>query len=333
VRDAITSTRHFQGQVNVAKLLEDPELEARILNSLADAEGELQKSLDRVAQFDPQSAAIVMRERQLSLSTMQKSMVSLMEKTADALPLAIKTIQHLDAIESTLKNAGERERQRADAISKRQLDRARSAVKLSVAIVVAAVLLGVTFSLLILRSITRPLQSTVAVLRQINAGETLVDMPPISPDEFGDMAMALRQFRDQAERLRHLAYTDELSGLGNRAHFDEALRAAVAEAEHARRSLALLYIDIDNFSAVNDSLGHSAGDRYLREAAQRLHQFAFLESHVWRYSGDKFTLLLEGPAEGGVEALRERATAQATLVLKGLSEPMLLQGHWLPMSA
>lgn len=332
VREALTTARHYRGQVNVAKLLSDPALEERIMRSLADAERELQDGLDRVRQFDPESAETVIRERELSLVTMQKSMVALMQKTEDSFSLAMQTIQHLDTIESTLKTAGDRERRLADEIYERQIERARAAVVLAIAIITLAVLMGIALSLLILRSIVRPLQSTVAVLRQINAGETMVDMPPISPDEFGDMAVALRQFRDQAERLRQLAYTDELSGLGNRAHFDEVLRAAVVAAEQATQGLALLYIDLDNFSAVNDSLGHGAGDRYLREAAQRLHRFAFLESQVWRHSGDKFTVLLDASAEGGEEALRERASAQAELLLRGLAEPVMLDGHLLPMS-
>lgn len=332
LREALNNARHYQSQANVARLIGNEVLEDDLLKSLAKAEQSLEAGLRLLEQFDAASVAIVREQRQLSLVSMQKSIDAIVGKKVDSFALAKETMGHINLIESTLKIAGDRERLKADEISRDQLARARAAVQLAVIIVLIALLLGVLLSLLILRSIVRPLQSTVAVLRQINAGETMVDMPPLSNNEFGDMAQALRQFRDQAERLRHLAYTDELTGLGNRAHFDEALRAAVTEAGKAGSSLALLYVDLDNFSAVNDSLGHGAGDRYLHEAGLRLHRFALLEAQVWRYSGDKFTLLLDTQSVGDSESWRERIVAQAELILRGLSEPFLLDGHLLPMS-
>src|SRR6185295_8971374 len=105
----------------------------------------------------------------------------------------------------------------------------------------------------ILNSIIRPMQSTVIALRQVNAGETSVDLPPVRQDEFGDMAVALRQFRDQAERLRRLAYTDTLTGIGNRTRLEEELREGIEIARQNSTRLAMLYMDLDNFRAVNDS--------------------------------------------------------------------------------
>lgn len=332
LREALNSSRHYQSQVNVARLIGNKELEAEFSKQRSKAEQALEDGLPLLEQFDATSVAIVREQRKLSLASMQKAIDAIVGKKVDSFALANETMGHINLIESTLKVAGDRERLKADQISRDQLARARSAVQLAVAIIFVALLLGVTLCLLILRSIVRPLQTTVAVLRQINAGETMVDMPPLSSNEFGDMAQALRQFRDQAERLRHLAYTDELTGLGNRAHFDEALRAAVTEAGQAGMSLALLYVDLDNFSSVNDSLGHGAGDRYLREAALRLQRFAMLEAQVWRYSGDKFTVLLDAQADADAESWRERVGAQARLILRGLSEPFLLDGHLLPMS-
>lgn len=332
LREALNNARHYQSQANVARLIANKALEEDLLKSVAKAEQGLEAGLLLLQQFDAASVAIVREERRLSLLSMQKSIDAIVGKTVDSFALAKETMGHINLIESTLKIAGDRERLKADEISRDQLARARAAVQLAVIIIFAALLLGVMLCLLILRSIVRPLQTTVAVLRQINAGETMVDMPPLSNNEFGDMAQALRQFRDQAERLRHLAYTDELTGLGNRAHFDEALRAAVTEAGKAGSSLALLYVDLDNFSAVNDSLGHGAGDRYLHEAGLRLHRFALLEAQVWRYSGDKFTVLLDAQAPAEGETRRERIVAQAELILRGLAEPFLLDGHLLPMS-
>ena len=332
VRAVLANVRNIQGQINVAKLLADKGLELSLMQRMLDDESKLETALRLVEVFDTKSPIIVRDQRQKSVAGQKKFMEALARKDEGALDTAMSTFQNLDMIEAVLQDAGVRERMRADEISDDQIRRARAAVRLSMAIIFGAVLLGLIFSLLILRSIVQPLQNTVAVLRQINAGETMVDMPPLSNNEFGDMAQALRQFRDQAERLRHLAYTDELTGLGNRAHFDEALRAAVTEADSEGLSLALLYVDLDNFSAVNDSLGHGAGDRYLREAAMRLQRFALLETQVWRYSGDKFTVLLDAQAAGDPESWRARVSAQAGLILRGLAEPFLLDGHMLPMS-
>lgn len=332
VREALAASRHFQGQVNVAKLIGDPELEARVVQSLSKAESALHIGLVNVEAFDRDSVAIVRDEWVAAHNAMGVAIGAMTRNQADALKLATETIAHLNRIEETLKAAGDRETRRADEISVAQITRARAAVWWSAAIILMAALFGVVFSFLILGSIVRPLQITAAALRQINAGETMVDMPPISPDEFGDMAVALRQFRDQAVRLRHLAFTDEMTGLGNRPHFDETLRSEVMQANQAGHELALLYIDVDNFSAVNDSLGHGAGDRYLREAAGRLQRFALLGAQCWRYSGDKFTVLMESQPADETGSWREQISHQAQLILSGMAEPYLLDGHLLPMS-
>jgi diguanylate cyclase (GGDEF)-like protein len=166
----------------------------------------------------------------------------------------------------------------------------------------------------------------------VNAGETSVDLPPVSQDEFGDIAQALRQFRDQAERLRRIAYTDSLTGLGNRARLETSLREALEIARQNKTQVALVYIDLDNFRNVNDSLGHSAGDRYLCEAVERLQRFIPDEALLCRYGGDKFTVLLQNiPAWDG-ETLRTHLQGVAATILRGISEPFQLGADVLPMS-
>jgi diguanylate cyclase (GGDEF)-like protein/PAS domain S-box-containing protein len=96
------------------------------------------------------------------------------------------------------------------------------------------------------------------------------------------------------ERLLHQAYHDELTGLPNRALLLERLRFAV---ERQQRSLsarfALLFLDLDDFKVVNDSLGHVVGDRMLEEIAERLETFLHDASLVARLGGDEFAVLLE----------------------------------------
>lgn len=93
--------------------------------------------------------------------------------------------------------------------------------------------------------------------------------------------------------IEHQANHDPLTGLPNRHLFDDRLRLALARAQRAGSRLAILFIDLDDFKRVNDRLGHSAGDRVLREVASRLADCVREADTVARYSGDEFVVLLE----------------------------------------
>jgi diguanylate cyclase (GGDEF)-like protein len=100
--------------------------------------------------------------------------------------------------------------------------------------------------------------------------------------------------RKQAEeRIRHLANYDELTGLPNRSMFHERLHHALAQALRHARPLAILFIDLDRFKNINDTLGHEAGDRVLREVAERLLGCLRDSDTVGRLGGDEFVVLIE----------------------------------------
>ncbi|MBE9032505.1 EAL domain-containing protein [filamentous cyanobacterium LEGE 11480] len=99
--------------------------------------------------------------------------------------------------------------------------------------------------------------------------------------------------RDQAQkRIRELAYIDDLTGIANRAHFYQTLEASIKQSDRKHSHLGLLYIDLDDFKSVNDSLGHDAGDVLLQEIAQRLQKVSRETDFVARLSGDEFCLLM-----------------------------------------
>ncbi len=101
--------------------------------------------------------------------------------------------------------------------------------------------------------------------------------------------------RKQAEeRIRHLAHYDELTGLANRSMFSQRLSHAIAQARRNDTQLAVLFIDLDRFKNINDTLGHEAGDSVLKEVAGRLHECLRESDTVGRLSGDEFVVLLEG---------------------------------------
>jgi diguanylate cyclase (GGDEF)-like protein len=123
------------------------------------------------------------------------------------------------------------------------------------------------------------------------------------------------------ERVAFLASHDALTGLPNRRTQQERFEQAVAHAAQTGSKVALLFIDLDHFKDVNDTLGHPAGDALLCEIAQRLQAILRDCDSVCRQGGDEFVLLL------GEIADRNVASRIAGRVLQALSEPVLLEGR------
>src|SRR2546426_5165276 len=94
------------------------------------------------------------------------------------------------------------------------------------------------------------------------------------------------------EQVAFLAYHDRLTALPNRVMFEELLELALARARRADLGVSVLYLDLDNFKLVNDSLGHAAGDELLAQTAARLREVARETDIVARQGGDEFMLLM-----------------------------------------
>ena len=103
----------------------------------------------------------------------------------------------------------------------------------------------------------------------------------------------LGELRRNEARLHHLAHHDPLTGLPNRLLFDSELVRCIARARRNAQQFALLFIDIDHFKMINDTLGHAAGDQVLREVGRRLRQSVRAGDLVARLGGDEFTVVLE----------------------------------------
>jgi diguanylate cyclase (GGDEF)-like protein/PAS domain S-box-containing protein len=130
------------------------------------------------------------------------------------------------------------------------------------------------------------------------------------------------------ERLAYLAYHDGLTGLANRATFLERLEGAIARADREGSRVAVLYLDLDRFKEVNDSLGHDVGDELLEAVAERLQRSVrFGARSVARLGGDEFCAMLEGVADA------EEAEKVAARVAKQLVGPYSVGGHLVPSVA
>jgi diguanylate cyclase (GGDEF)-like protein len=135
---------------------------------------------------------------------------------------------------------------------------------------------------------------------------------------------AADELREARARLEHLAYHDSLTGLPNRAAYREQLESAIAHAGRAGRSLAVLFIDLDDFKLVNDGFGHAVGDELLVRCAERLRAACRRDDLVARQGGDEFLILVRD-SEGGEHA-RRAAEAVAVSVRETLSRDFDLAG-------
>jgi diguanylate cyclase (GGDEF)-like protein/PAS domain S-box-containing protein len=149
-------------------------------------------------------------------------------------------------------------------------------------------------------------------------------------DEHGRVTGTLSSGVDITERraaerqVTYLAYHDGLTGLPNRALLEDHLTRALARSRRTECSVGLLYIDLDGFKLVNDSLGHAAGDEVLREAAERLAMTTRASDLLARQGGDEFLLLL-GDLQRDHEP-QDVAIRASKRILEALAEPFHVAG-------
>ena len=127
--------------------------------------------------------------------------------------------------------------------------------------------------------------------------------------------------RRAQERLSYLAHHDELTGLPNRSLFNDRLRQAMIDAARHGRSVAVVFLDLDRFKNVNDTLGHDAGDQLLQRVGERLQGAVRRGDTVARLSGDEFTLVLADMAQV------DDAARLAQKILEMFSQPFSIAGR------
>ncbi len=138
----------------------------------------------------------------------------------------------------------------------------------------------------------------------------------------------VRDIRDRQAaqaRIHHLAHHDVLTGLPNRVSFMDQVERAMAATEKTRAPMALLFIDLDHFKRVNDSLGHMVGDTLLRTVAARITASLRATDVVARFGGDEFMVLLAGLAHDGQHAAQAEEVARK--LLESIALPLVAEGR------
>jgi diguanylate cyclase (GGDEF)-like protein len=194
-------------------------------------------------------------------------------------------------------------------------------VTTSVAVMIVLIALAASFG------VVRPVRQLTRGTRRLAAGELQTRVKRGGMREVDELAQAFNHMAEElatAERavqsyqaqleqrvakrtrqLRHLAHHDSLTGLPNRRRLFAYLSATLRRAQRRRQRVAVLFMDLDNFKTINDSLGHEFGDRVLREIGDRLRMVLGVSDFVARLGGDEFTLVLENV--GTIEEIERRA--------------------------
>jgi diguanylate cyclase (GGDEF)-like protein len=203
-------------------------------------------------------------------------------------------------------------------------------------------------SLLLTVSISLPVRRLTSATRLLAGGDRSARAPRGGSAEIAELADAFNAMADrivraegelrahQAElerhvdertrQLHHLAHHDPLTQLPNRRQLSARLGAALSRAG-TRQRLALLFIDVDNFKSINDTLGHTFGDRVLQHIAARLHSATGGVGLLARLGGDEFTVLLENVGSG------DEVAECANRIVSTLQEPLTVDGRLLTTSA
>ena len=131
----------------------------------------------------------------------------------------------------------------------------------------------------------------------------------------------------QKEKLNYQAHHDALTGLANRTLFNDRLQKGILKAKRQKSKMALLFIDLDHFKEINDTLGHDVGDSVLKKVTKILQSTVREEDSIARLGGDEFTIVIENLKKG------EDVSPLAKKIIEVLNEPIVVEEHELHISS
>jgi diguanylate cyclase (GGDEF)-like protein len=192
---------------------------------------------------------------------------------------------------------------------------------------IVIILLFAILSSIGLYFVFRPLFVAATRADRMTHGELpLEPLPVVRNDEVGHLISAfnrlLSKLNDNRAELAHLAHHDGLTGLPNRALLSDRLHQVLAQAQRRNTQAGLLFMDLDGFKHINDTLGHEAGDEVLRQVSKRFSRIVRGVDTLARVGGDEFVLLLSDLADNAEEA----AGIVADKCIDALKAPFLVSG-------
>jgi diguanylate cyclase (GGDEF)-like protein len=197
---------------------------------------------------------------------------------------------------------------------------------------------AVLLAALVSRAVTEPLRQMAEAVTRFSNERVVSELPSERNDQIGVLARSLNDMQrtivaniqeldDSRLALKHLAQHDGLTGLPNRALFDDRLQQALALARRTETHIALLFVDLDGFKGINDKHGHHTGDLLLKAVAQRIHGCVREADTAGRIGGDEFVMLL------GAIGREHDALTVAEKVRGVLELPFELEGRTVLISA
>ncbi len=187
--------------------------------------------------------------------------------------------------------------------------------------------------------ISEPIEKLAAAMKTVSEKQAYsLRIKNIGGDELNQLVEGFNQMLEQIElrdseltqhrdRMDHLAHHDSLTGLPNRLLFNDRLKQAIQRAERAKRELALIFLDLDKFKMINDTLGHDIGDIVLVETACRLEECLRKSDTIARLGGDEFVVILEDfECQDSVKQIAEK-------IIEELSRECQIMQHSLHVTA
>ena len=165
---------------------------------------------------------------------------------------------------------------------------------------VIVILLAIFFAILLIRTLTKPLNELTIVAEEVAAGNMQVSISMDTDDEFGKLAHAFRSMRDEIVKsfayMNGLAYSDVMTGVNNKGAFERDSEGVTQTCLRHNEEFAVVVADINGLKDVNDSLGHIVGDELIKGIAFELVK-VFGKRNTYRTGGDEFCVLIRGTTE------------------------------------
>ena len=227
-------------------------------------------------------------------------------------------------------SANRREREMLEPLAERLQAASNEHLGWILALMAALAAIGVVAMGLLQRRIVQPISGLAEAAARIEQGRYAeVQVKSDRQDEIGELVRAFSRMSESVARhdrdIRRMAYTDSLTGLSNRLAFREALDDRLLTLQASSGELALLFVDLDDFKRVNDTLGHEAGDEVLGQLSMRIRmaveRLGGVGAEIARFGGDEFIVLFMA------EDIRTRSGHLAESLIEEIQRPLVLRGR------